>query len=406
MKEYGKNEMKVVQINTVATGSTGSIMKCLYEYLLKTNNECYCFYGRGITVNYKNYFKFGTNFETYIHVLLTRIFDLHGHGSYFATKKLIKKIIKINPDVIQLHNLHGHYLNYKVLFKYLKNDYTGKIVWTLHDCIPFTGHCSHFVNANCFKWKSLCYNCPQKKIYPASYIFDNSKYQYKFKKKLFNGVKNMDLVVGSIWMKNNVEESFLKKYKTIVIKNGIDLETFNKIIDKNIYAKYGISNNKKIILGVSSVWNEQKGIKIFNELSKIVDDKKYEIVMVGLEKKDFLKVNENIIKIEKTSNKEDLAKIYSIADVFLNPSIEESFSFVTLEALACKTPIIVPDTTATKEFVKNNNGIVTKPNVKSYYNAIKKILNNKNKYNCNNILDEYSMLNMQKKYYNLYRKEE
>ena len=207
-------------------------------------------------------------------------------------------------------------------------------------------------------------------------------------------------------MKNNVEESFLKKYKTIVIKNGIDLETFNKIIDKNIYAKYGISNNKKIILGVSSVWNEQKGIKIFNELSKIVDDKKYEIVMVGLEKKDFLKVNENIIKIEKTSNKEDLAKIYSIADVFLNPSIEESFSFVTLEALACKTPIIVPDTTATKEFVKNNNGIVTKPNVKSYYNAIKKILNNKNKYNCNNILDEYSMLNMQKKYYNLYRKEE
>ncbi len=394
---------KLVQINTVCNGSTGKIMCDIAKEAENQGYKTYCFYGRGNASKETNCIKIGNNIGAYFHVFLTRIFDKHGHGSYFATKKLVKQIKSINPDVINLHNLHGYYLNIGVLFKYLKNDYNGKIIWTFHDCWPFTGHCTHFVNASCDKWLTECKKCPQKKVYPKSILFDNSKRQYLYKKHLFSDINNLEIVTASNWMKDLIKQSFLKDYKVNVISNGINIDIFKSNIDKNIYKKYNIPTNKKIILGVSSVWNIQKGLDIFKKLSAIIDKNKYVIVMVGLEKEQLNELDNNIIKILKTDNIEDLVKIYSISDVFVNPSIEESFSLVTVEALSCNVPIIVPNTTATQEFVTKDNGLVVEHNLSSYYEAIKEITSNKSKYkNANKNIEKYKRINMINNYLKLY----
>lgn len=394
---------KLVQINTVCNGSTGKIMCDIAKEAENQGYKTYCFYGRGNASKETNCIKIGNNIGAYFHVFLTRIFDKHGHGSYFATKKLVKQIKSINPDVINLHNLHGYYLNIGVLFKYLKNDYNGKIIWTFHDCWPFTGHCTHFVNAKCNKWKKECNNCPQKKEYPKSILFDSSFKEFNYKKQLFTKINNLEIVVASSWMNNLIKDSFLKEYPVTIIKNGIDINLFKPMIDKKIYQKYNIPTNKKIILGVSSVWNKQKGINIFKKLSEIIDKEKYVIVMVGLKKEQLNELSNDIIKVLKTDNQTDLVKLYSIADVFVNPSIEESFSLVTVEALACNTPIIVPNTTATEEFVINNNGLVVEHNLNSYYEAIKEITSNKSKYkNANKNIEKYKRINMINNYLKLY----
>ena len=241
------------------------------------------------------------------------------------------------------------------------------------------GHCSHFTYANCTKWKSKCEKCPEKDRYPKSLI-DNSKKNYELKKQLFKGIKNLTIVTPSEWLANLVKKSFLKEYEIKVINNGIDLNVFKPTYDENTYEKYNIPRNKKIILGVASVWNERKGLQYFEELSKYLDDKNEIIVMVGLNKKQIKCLPCNIIGIGKVEDTKDLVKIYSISDVCFNPSVEETFSLVTLEALACGTPCIVMNSTATPELIRNKEcGIIEKEfTIDKIYDDIKRVIKNKN----------------------------
>ena len=205
MKEFGKSSMKkLVQINVVCNGSTGKIMCDISNEAEKKQYDVYCFYGRGKGIeNIKN-FRIGNNFSVFFHLCLARM-GFNGHGSYFSTKKLIKKLKKINPDIIHLHNIHGYYLNLRVFFKYLKNEYNGKVIWTLHDCWAFTGHCSYFTMINCEKWKKKCHDCPQLYCYPKQ-MFDTTAREYCFKKKLFSGLKNLIIVTPSVWLKDLVKK--------------------------------------------------------------------------------------------------------------------------------------------------------------------------------------------------------
>ena len=386
---------KLIQINTVCNGSVGNIMRQIQIAALKEGYETISFYGRRKGYSDITCERFGSFCGFWSHVIWTTITDTQGLGSYFITKKMVNRLREENPDIIHIHNLHGYYLNYPILFKYLRNEFKGKIVWTFHDCWPITGHCPHFVIAKCDKWKSKCEKCPNKGVYPISWFMDASKYNYKLKKKLFSGFDNMIITTPSNWMKEQIEQSFLKDARIEVISNGIDLDVFYPREKCNLIKKYNIPKDKKVILGVANVWEERKGLGVFINLAKEMDDN-YSIILVGLRKYQMKKLLPNMIGIERTESKEELAELYSRADVFLNPSEEESFSLVTIEAMACGTPVVALDSSAVKELVNEDNGIILhEPSVEEYVDAIKrcnvlkinKISESVQRYNIKNMTD-------------------
>ena len=362
--------IKVLQINsTLNWGGTGFVAEHIGQFVNEKGGDSYIAYGRYGNPTKSKSIKIGNKWDVYFHVLQTRIFDRHGLASQRATHKLIHKIKNINPDIIHLHNIHGYYVNYPILFDYLFS--SGKpVIWTLHDCWAFTGHCSHYSCVKCYRWQENCQNCCQKEYYPKSLFHDRSSLNYLEKKKFFTSIKNMVIVPVSDWLKEEVKKSFLNKYKTKRIYNGIDL---------NLFKPGGISSNKLkllnkfIILGVASIWDEKKGMNDFVKLSqKIPND--FQILLIGLTEKQKLKLPKEIIGILRTNSLTELAEYYSYADVYINFSVEESFGLTTCEAMACGTPVIVYDTTACSEMVSADTGfIVEQGNMEGVVYAIKQI---------------------------------
>lgn len=348
--------MKYLLINSVCgVGSTGRICVDIYQEQLALGNECLIAYGRGTAPKSIRTYKICGKLNNYIDAFMTRVFDNAGCNSKYATKKFIKVIREFNPDVIHLHNIHGYFINIKILFQYLKNEFKGKIIWTLHDCWSFTGHCSHFMEAKCEKWQTQCCKCPCKKEYPKASIFSRSSKNYKIKKEYFTGLRDLVVITPSIWLKEEVEKSFLKEYPVIVKHNQIDLMSF-KYIDSTFRAEYHLEN-KKIILGVASVWSKKKGLNDFIMLSKLLPND-YQIVLVGITPKQKKSLPKTILAIEKTNSKEELAKLYSCADIFLNLSYEENYPTVNLEARACKTKVIAYNVGGTKETIDDEQNLI------------------------------------------------
>lgn len=361
--------MKVLQINSVCgIGSTGRIATDIHNILIEHGHESYIAYGRDESKGCNNTIKIGNELANYKHVALTRIFDKHGFGSKNATQKFIKEVEVLDPDIIHLHNIHGYYINIEILFDYLKKA-NKPVIWTLHDCWTFTGHCAYFDYVGCEKWKSHCNNCPQKTEYPTSLVLDNSKNNFEKKKEIFNGVKNLQLVTPSKWLKSLVEKSFLKTYPVKVVNNGIDLEIF-KPKQSDFKEKYNIEG-KFIILGVASVWEKRKGLDYFKKLSSKLSKDEI-IVLIGLTEKQKEDLPENIIGITRTNNIEELAGIYTAADVFVNPTMEDNFPTTNIESLACGTPVITFNTGGSIESVDENTGyIIQKENVTGLVEKIK-----------------------------------
>jgi len=361
--------LKVLQINTVCgVGSVGRIVRQIHEALREKGHESYIAYGRK-PLGCDGAIRIGGDLDVYFHVFLTRVFDLHGFGSKKATKKFLKIVEEINPDIIHLHNIHGYYLNIEVLFDFLKS-FDKPVVWTLHDCWAFTGHCSYFTYAKCERWKTGCYSCPEKKSYPRSVIFDNSKSNYARKKKAFTGAKNMTLVTPSQWLAGLVKESFLGDYPVQVIPNGIDTEVF-KPTPSDFKKRYGL-DGKFLILGVANVWEKRKGFDYFLDLSKYLSDDEI-IVLVGLSDERIKNLPNNIIGIKRTNSAKELAEIYTAADVFFNPTLEDNYPTVNLEAQACGTYVITFDSGGAKEtIISKESGIAIKPcNAEDIMNLIR-----------------------------------
>lgn len=367
--------MKVLQINSVCgIGSTGRIATDIHNILIEQGYESYIAYGRELPKNCDNIIKIGTKLDNYAHVAKTRIFDRHGFGSKQATIKFLEKLKILDPDIIHLHNIHGYYINIELLFNYLK-EVKKPVVWTLHDCWSFTGHCAYFDYAGCNKWKTECYSCPEKKEYPSSLLVDNSKNNYTRKKEIFTGVKNLTLVTPSRWLANLVQKSFLQDYPIEVINNGIDLNTFRP--DKGDFIEEFKLNDKFIILGVASVWDRRKGLKYFIELAEKLDHDET-IVLVGLTEEQIKQIPDNIIGVTRTNNVEELVNIYSSADVFVNPTLEDNFPTTNLEALACGTPVITFHTGGSIESVDDATGLIVKEKTSDeLYKGICQIKNQK-----------------------------
>lgn len=363
--------MKVLEINCFSNGSTGRIACDTARKLEKEGHQCVVAYARGPVSKDIKTIKIGNRLSIYFHAFLTRVFDKHGFGSKLATKKLIKQIEEYDPDVIHLHNIHGYYINIEILFKYLKES-KKKVVWTLHDCWSFTGHCSHFDSEGCNKWKTGCHNCSLKHEYPSSKLYDSSKRNYIKKKEIFNSLdsEQVTIVTPSNWLANLVKKSFLSKYKVEVIYNGIDLNVFKPTLS-DIKEKHGIED-KKVILGVASVWTKKKGFYDFIELSKILDDK-YKIVMIGLSDKQLKEVPSNVLGIKRTESIEELVKWYSASHVFFNPTYEDTYPTVNLESQACGTSAVTYDTGGSVENCCIENVIG-----KRDYDKLKELLHSEN----------------------------
>jgi putative colanic acid biosynthesis glycosyltransferase len=346
----------VLQINSVVNiGSTGRITEEIGQLVQANGWKSIIAYGRHDRQSKSELIRIGTELEIKLHGIQTRFFDRHGFGSYNATKKLIREIKKINPDIIHLHNLHGYYLNIKVLFDYLSIA-NIPIVWTFHDCWPMTGHCVYFDFVNCEKWKTQCYSCPQKKEYPASFGFDRSEKNYSLKKELFTTLCNLTIIPVSGWLEDIIKQSYFSNFRLQVINNGINTDIFHPYQNSLIRDNYNL-NGKFIILGIASDWSPRKGLKDFVKLSKKLEVS-YCIILVGLSVTQIKQLPKNIIGITKTESVEELALFYSSADVFVNPTWEDNFPTTNLESLACGTPVITYRTGGSPEAVSDDTGIV------------------------------------------------
>lgn len=342
---------KLLQINVTANwGSTGKIAEQIGISAMKQGWNSYVAYGRWSNPSQSHLIKVGNKLDMYLHYGEQRIRDNEGLCSRGATKKLIRQIANIKPDIVHLHNIHDHYLNYKLLFEYL-NQTNIKVVWTFHDCWAFTGHCFHFVTKNCERWKSGCFDCPLKNEYPKT-LLDRSKEHYEIKRNLFGDCKNLTIVPCSDWMGDFVRESFLKDKNIHVIKNGVDLNVFKPV--PNTEEKEEGSFN---ILAVSNVWNKDKGLEDIYNLRNILPAE-YKITMVGLSADQINRLPSGIVGIQRTQNVQELVQLYSDADVLINPTYADTFPTVNLEALACGTPVITYKTGGSPEAIDENTGAV------------------------------------------------
>ena len=345
--------MKIVQINaTCGSGSTGKICVDISRLLTDKNIENYIIYS-GKKSDYPLGIYCGDSKEIKIQALRSHLFGLYGFNSKQITKRMLKKLDEIEPDVVHLHNLHGHNCNLEMLLDYLRAHHI-KIFWTFHDCWAFTAYCPHFSMDKCDKWKDGCHDCHRYREYP--FFFDRSRELYNKKKKASEGL-DLTIVTPSQWLADLVKQSFFKNYPVKVINNGIDLGIF-KPTPSDFRAKHGIPNDKYIVLGVAFGWGVRKGLDVFIELSKRLDKEKYQIILVGTDEKIDNQLPSNIISIHRTQNQRELAEIYTAADVFANPTREEVFGLVNVEALACGTPGVTFDAGGSPECYDETCGSV------------------------------------------------
>lgn len=367
---------KLLQINITANwGSHGKIAEGIGLVAMKHGWESYIAYGRWMNPSHSHLYHIGCTLDEMVHGVSSRLFDNQGLMSHFPTKRLIQYIKEIQPDIIQLHNIHGYYLNYPLLFRFLKES-AIPVVWTLHDCWAFTGHCAHYMYKGCERWKTHCHDCPLKASYPKTILLDRSYSNFEKKKRFFTALPNLTIVPVCKWLEGEVAQSFLKDINRKVIYNGIDTNLFTiKHNDKDIRRKYSIPLNNKIVLGVASNWY-RKGLGDFIKLRSMLNEG-FSIVLVGLNDKELKSLPKNIIGIKRTENIDDLTDLYSTANVFFNPTWEDNFPTTNLEALACGTPVVTYDTGGSGEAIDNNTGcIVAKGDIKE---ACKDII-----YSCSN----------------------
>ena len=392
--------MKILQINSVyGERSTGRIAYELACAQIKNSIDPYIVSGEGKSDSPNIHIMSGKLYLK-MNILKTRLFGKHGFYSKLATRRMLKFVSKVSPDIIHLHNIHGHYFNVKMIFEYI-HKHNIPVVWTLHDCWAFTGHCPHFDYIGCDRWKSGCGNCPQRRGYPDSWFFDRSKGNLKAKKKLFTLPQKMHIVTPSYWLSSLAKQSFLSKYPVTTIPNGIDTEKFCPA-ESDLKKRLGI-DNKFVIMGIVSNLNSTKGGQYFLELAKLLKEDEH-IVILSLEK-DFEKLPQNITALPRTESAEALAKAYSGADVFVNPTLQDTFPTVNIEALSCGTPVVTFDTGGSSESLTQDCSVVVKKgDTKGLYEGIQIVRNGDfSREKCRARGLEFTSENCYSKYIDIYR---
>lgn len=342
----------LLQINVTANwGSTGKIAEQIGLCAQAHGWKSYIAYGRMMNPSMNELIKIGNTFDVYEHYAEARLLDNEGVASRRATRRLLQRMDEIQPDVVHLHNIHDHYLNYPILFRYLA-DKKIPVVWTQHDIWSLSGHCDTNL-LGCEKWKTECKECPAI----GRWSLDRSERNFKLKKELLAAIPSLTIIPVSDWLAGMIKESHLGVRSIQVIKNGIDLNVFRPL-DKDVRKRFGIPTSKRIVLGVAMPWSERKGLPDFLKLYDMLETDKYQILLVGLTKAQIAELPQGIIGIERTSSALDLAEIYSASDVFVNTTYYDNYPTTNLEAMACGTPVITYNTGGSPEAVDDKTGIV------------------------------------------------
>ncbi|HHX37002.1 MAG TPA: glycosyltransferase [Clostridiaceae bacterium] len=393
--------MRILQINSVYNiGSTGMICRSIAEALNAGRHEATTLYGRWPvqrSLPYAQYF--GNQLSTYFHVGMTRLFDRHGLHSNGNTKKCIHLIEDFAPDLIHLHNIHGYYLNYKLLFDFFKS-YNRPVVWTLHDCWPFTGHCPHFTKSGCEKWRTLCGHCPSLWDYPASWLIDRSEKNFIDKSEYFVGVKNLTLAAPSQWLADLTRASFLKDYPAVVIPNGIDVKHVQGTTDPALRKEIARGKNY-VFLAVAGIWDSRKNLQAVN---KVADHFKEvaSTVVVGKIKGFPGQLSENVFHIPRTYDRQYLMSLFASADLFINPTLEDNYPTVNLEAVANRLPVITFDTGGSRAAMMDYGAVIQQNTSRSLINTIEMWLAGELDVGSPPSLDKIDHRNMVRKYIELY----
>ena len=370
--------MRIAQINMMHLGSTGTLMFSIAEKARQAGHEVWTFsphyYQRRASANFPEipgHQYYGTAFENMLHLRLSQVTGLQGCFSVLGTAQLLRQLDRIQPEVIHLHNLHNWTINLPMLFAYIKRKKI-RVIWTLHDCWAFTGQCAHFTMCKCDKWKTGCGECSQIHVYPQTFV-DRTAIMWKKKRQWFSKAEDLTFVTPSRWLADLVRQSFLASYPVRVINNGIDLSVFSE--NHGTFRKKHQLEGKKIVLGVAFDWGKRKGLDVFQRLAELLDDT-YQIVLVGTNGTVDCELPPRILSIHRTADRRELAEIYSSADVFVNPTREDTFSMVNIEALACGTPVITFRTGGSPESLNATCGsVVDCDDVEAMFREIERVCN-------------------------------
>lgn len=366
-------QKKLLQINVTANwGSTGRIAEDIGRTAIENGWESWIAYGRNHNPSSSNLIRVGSDYDVKRHAIFSRFFDNHGLVSKRVTRQFIKKIQELSPDIIHLHNIHGYYINYELLFDFLRN-WGGPVVWTLHDIWPITGHCAYFGVEECQKWLTGCGDCKRLNTYPQSLFLDRSADNYIRKKKAFTSLKNLTLITVSDWLSDLIGQSFMSEYPRITIHNGVDTDIFSP----------GEKASNPYVIGVANVWEKRKGLRDFFKLREILP-KEILIKLVGLTESQIKSLPEGIIGIERTNSVKELAELYSASLALVNPTYEDNFPTVNIEAISCGIPVITYDTGGSPEAIDSQTGhVVEKGNYAGLADAIVRVYSS----NLNNLKD-------------------
>lgn len=327
---------KIVMVNTVSRGSHGRLMADLCREATRAGFSVTQAFGRGGPPE-GDYLRIGARRDVLYHVALTRLFDRHARGSRHATEAFVRKLQADPPDLLHLHNVHGYYLHLETLFAYIRS--AGiKTLWTLHDCWALTGHCSHFTRVSCSRYRDGCHDCPQKREYPASRWMDASRKNYALKQKALTGLPNLTIAVPSAWLSQMVAGSYLAEARRIVIPNGVDLSLFQPSRDESVRAACGVSEGEAMLLSVASPFDERKG---FSDALSVAERLRgrARVVLVGVSKRQQRALPPYVTGILRTKGPEEIVSLYGAADCLLNPTREDTYPTVNMEAIACGTPV-------------------------------------------------------------------
>ena len=353
--------MRLLQINPVlrATTSTGRIMHEIADMVTASGWESWLAYSKGrdgVPEDKSHLLPVGGRLSVGVHWALTRLFDLHGKGSRIATRRFVRRLRELDPDVIHIHNIHGYFLNYEILFDYLKQ--SGKpVIWTVHDCWLFTGHCYHYASVGCGKWCSHCSDCPQRTAFPRSWLLDRSYRNFEDKRRAFLSVPDITFVTVSEWMKGEMKKSFLGGCDIRVIHNGIDTDVFSPQPGPDLREHPSIGT-RNIILGVASIWSREKGLDDFITLDGRIDRDREVIVLVGITAAQKALLPSGIVAVERTADVRELAACYSEAAALVNPTWQDNYPTVNMEAISCGTPVITYRTGGSVEVIPPETGFV------------------------------------------------
>lgn len=328
--------------------STGKIVYDLYSYLNEKGDEAAVCYGRGERIIEKNIYKFGLDWETYLHALLTRITGFTGCFSFFSTRRLLKYIKEYNPDVVHIHELHAYFVNIKPLIQYLKKNHI-KTVMTLHCEFAYTGKCGHSVE--CIKWQTECKHCPHLRDYVSSLFFDHTQYMFNVKKKLFEDFTELSIVAPSHWLADRAKQSILKLHSIDVIHNGVDTSIFYPRDAEKLRKELGIREDEKVILALAPhLMSNAKGGEYVLMIAKTFENENYKFILVGVDGEKTIAAPNVIVK-GPIKDKDIIAEYYSLADVFVICSQRENYPTTCLEAQACGTPVYGFDTGGVSETI-------------------------------------------------------